>query len=109
MPYGIGIDLGGTQIKAAAFDLGTGERLAALTEPTRDGEAEGGLPAWAAGARRAFAALRERCGGGLAAAGVSAPGLASADGRCIDFMPGRLAGLERFAWGEHLGIPALRV
>ena len=38
MDYGIGIDLGGTRIKSARFDLASVHLLATAMTPTRDGE-----------------------------------------------------------------------
>ena len=49
--FGTGIDLGGTRIKAAAFDLATGEVLGEDSAPTRDGEEEEGGPAFLAEVR----------------------------------------------------------
>ncbi|HBM78402.1 MAG TPA: hypothetical protein DD438_09835, partial [Verrucomicrobiales bacterium] len=43
---GIGIDLGGTRIKGAAFEMTSGQLLHEETVPTRDGESVGGLPAF---------------------------------------------------------------
>jgi glucokinase len=37
--------------------------------------------------------------------GLSAPGLASANGRSIALMPGRLAGLEGLDWSRYLKVP----
>lgn len=37
------------------------------------------------------------------AIGLSAPGLANESNTCIEFMPGRLAGLEKFNWTEFTG------
>ena len=49
--FGIGIDLGGTRIKSARFDLETGELLATAMVPTRDGERINEEPAFAVGVR----------------------------------------------------------
>ena len=51
MTYTVGIDLGGTQIKAAAFGP-DGELLHRETNPTRDGERVEDVPAWADTIRR---------------------------------------------------------
>lgn len=37
--------------------------------------------------------------------GLSAPGIASRDGKCIAYMPGRFDGLEGLDWGERFGRP----
>ncbi len=94
----IGIDVGGSQVKAAACDALSGEVLARHAEPTRDGEEKDGLPAWAWAARRFVIESQERLGKNPAAIGVACPGLAAKDHRSIASMPGRLSGLEGFDW-----------
>ena len=89
----IGIDLGGTQIKAVIVD----ENDAVLRRERRQ-TGGGSAPCWAE-AMRAFV---EELGPGLPVA-VSAPGLAAPDRRSIAFMPGRLEGLERLDWTSFLG------
>ncbi len=104
--YGIGIDLGGTRIKSARFDLQSGKLLATAMAPTRDGEQIDGVPAFALGVRELV--RRHECEMGFAAAavGVSAPGLADRAGTCIRFMPGKLNGLENLVWRDFLGCDA---
>ncbi|MBL9153744.1 MAG: ROK family protein [Verrucomicrobiales bacterium] len=102
----LGIDLGGTRIKGALFDAETGAVLARDMVPTRDGEREGGEPAFVAQARRLAASLEYRAGVVAGTVGVSSPGLANRDATAIDFMPGRLAGLEGLVWSEVFGKPA---
>lgn len=99
--WAIGIDLGGTAIKALALSA-EGERLGEEEAATRDGEFEDGVPAFAVGARQLVEGLEERHGG-RAAVGICAPGLPSKDGDCIRAMPGRLEGLEGLVWKEALG------
>ena len=96
----IGLDLGGTQVKALAF-APDGKVLGEETAPTNDR----GDSAWRDNVRR----LVEACGSRwtLAAAGVCAPGLAARDGRSIAVMPGRLRGLEGLEWSDFLGLPAV--
>ena len=98
MGLGIGIDLGGTRIKGAAFDLGSGERLHRGDRPTLDGERESGEPAFAAEARALKSELESMAGQSAALIGLSAPGLANHDATAIDYMPGRLDGLEGLDW-----------
>ena len=99
----IGIDVGGSQVKAAACDAVTGEVLARHAEPTRDGEEKEGLPAWAWSARRFVAEQNTRVGRKPVAIGVACPGLAAKDHRSIASMPGRLKGLEGFDWPRLFG------
>lgn len=95
-----GIDIGGTQIKARAFrDDGT--LLASALTP---GEALCG-PGWCENVREALAQLEAECGTRIERVGLAAPGLASADGRSIRDMPGRLAGLVGLDWTEYLRRP----
>jgi glucokinase len=96
-----GIDLGGTQIKAVCLEADSGRVLSRLTEATRDGELEHGVPAWATAVGRMVDAL-EREFGRLDAIGLCAPGLAARDGRSIACMPGRMCGIVGFDWTERL-------
>lgn len=103
---GIGIDLGGTRIKSARFDMETGQLLATAMMPTRDGETEGDLPAFAVGVKQLIARHEEESGRKADVVGVSAPGLAAKQGTCIRFMPGKLHGLEGLMWSDFLQRPA---
>ena len=96
----IGIDIGGTQIKAAAF-LPDGSVVAQRTAPTADGADAGHPPQFAVNVRTLVREL-ESLAGPTAHIGLSAPGLASNDHRSISHMPGRLNGLEKFDWPEWL-------
>jgi len=107
MSYGIGIDLGGTRIKAARFDLDTGKLFATALAPTRDGESTGAEPAFAAGIRDLLLTHEKEAGEPAAIVGLCAPGLADRDGSCIRFMPGKLKGLENLVWSDFLQRPAL--
>src|SRR5947208_13114819 len=98
----IGIDIGGTNIKGALFDVESGACLDKKTTPTRDGEQVDGVPAWAAGARDLVNEFEDQSRQKNLPAGVSAPGLAARDGTSISFMPGRMSGLEDFNWPAFL-------
>jgi glucokinase len=97
----LGIDLGGTHVKGIVVDA-TGRLLAEDARPTDDGVAG----AWRDNVRSLVADLLERCPG-IAAAGLCAPGLASADEKMIVSMPGRLKGLEGLDWSDELGLPTV--
>ncbi|MFO1440136.1 MAG: ROK family protein [Verrucomicrobiaceae bacterium] len=101
MTPAIGIDLGGTNIKAALVDTQTAETLATLSKPTRDGEFEGSTPRFALTVREIVDEFEARVGQRLSI-GLSAPGLANPNGTCIDWMPGRMHGLEKFMWADFL-------
>ena len=103
MAYIVGIDLGGTQIKAAAFSP-EGDLLHRETQPTRDGERVEGVPAWADAIGAPARGMVARFGT-PDRVGLAAPGMPAADGQSIAFMPLRMEGLEGFDWGEYLGTP----
>ena len=106
MNYGIGIDLGGTQIKSARFDLATGEMLAQAMASTHDGQSIGTEPAFAIAIQELVNRHEAEAGGGASVVGVSAPGLADRNGTCIRHMPGKLQGLENLVWADFLQRPA---
>jgi glucokinase len=91
----IGIDLGGSSIKAI-LTRSTGE---VLTQKTVAFEDDARMD-WAA----KISALVDELRGSNepAAVGISAPGLAARDGRSIAVMPGRLQGLAGLNWTQHL-------
>ncbi len=97
MSLAVGIDLGGTQIKAVLVERASGRVLQRLLRPTRDGERTAdGLPRFAASVRAVVEELE--AGRGALPVGLSAPGLAHPNGRCIQWMPGRMQGLEGLDW-----------
>jgi glucokinase len=93
----IGIDIGGTEIKGGFFSAEDGRMLGKRAVATSDGD---GL--WLDRVRGMCAELETEFGK-AEHVGISAPGLASADGSCIEFMPGRLAGIERLDFTAALG------
>lgn len=96
----IGLDVGGTTLKALAF-AADGTPLADQCAPTGDD----GTAAWR---ERARALVRQLNAASPqpARVGVAAPGLPAADGRSIAYMPNRLAGLEGLDWQEWLAMDA---
>jgi glucokinase len=100
MSWAIGIDVGGTNIKAVAVsaDGAVRHRASCATEDRVVDVAE-----WA---RRAMGLIAgfEKAGGSTApAVGVCAPGLAAIDGRSIAHLPGKLAGIAGVDWTRALG------
>jgi glucokinase len=95
----IGLDVGGTGLKALAFTP-SGETVAEETAPTQDD----GSNRWLTNAKKIVAAVEQRCSAGCRV-GVAAPGLPAADGRSIMSMPGRLQGLEGLDWQQWLESP----
>jgi glucokinase len=97
MSYAIGIDLGGSSVKAVAVtDSG---RL--LAKSNVDFSVEERMD-WAGKILETVGRLEAEQGTAAEAIGLSAPGLASDDGRSIAYMPGRLHGLEGLDWTKHL-------
>lgn len=93
-PWLLGLDLGGTRLKALCLTT-DGEEIARATVPT-------GGDDWQESVKSCVAGLLEKHGQ-PAAIGVAAPGLPSVDERCIAHMPGKLPGLEGLDWQDFLG------
>jgi glucokinase len=102
MSYAIGMDLGGSSVKAIAV------RPEGTILHRRTFEFDPDQPMeWASQMREYLGILEKEQGAPAASVGVSAPGLAAPDGRSVAFMPGRLQGLEGLDWTEYLGRPGL--
>jgi len=94
----IGIDLGGTKIKAVAIDEG-GNTLYQCSYPTNDGDDK----VWKDAIFDTVYEIKNKIHCSDAVIGISAPGLPNAHNSAIAFMPGRLQGLENFVWSDFLG------
>ncbi len=101
----LGIDLGGTRIKAALVDCANGHLLHQALRPTEDGIWQGDTPRFAQHVADLIAELEATAGLQGLPVGLAAPGLAAPDGRCITWMPGRMHGLEGLDWTTRLGRP----
>lgn len=97
MSYLIGIDLGGSSVKAIAVTP-QGQALAEQTIPFDISEKMD----WAEKIRACVETFQEQQSASADAIGLSAPGLAAPDGRSIAHMPGRLQGLEGLNWTSYL-------
>ena len=100
MSHALGIDLGGSSIKAVAVTP-EGRTLAQRQvgfDPDADQD-------WAKRIRALVGEFRSEHGNPSAGIGVSAPGLAARDERSIAVMPGRLSGLEGLDWTRFLDSP----
>ena len=93
----IGIDLGGTRIKAVATD-DCGSILHQYYQPTNDGYDTN----WKNAISMAIDEIQRKLDADAALFGISAPGLPDTTNSAIAFMPGRLHGLENFDWSEFL-------
>ncbi len=99
--FSIGIDLGGTRIKAVLIDA-DGNVLGENCQPTNDGDDK----VWKNAVARAVKELQTLVKVDKIAIGLSAPGLPDDSNTCIACMPGRMQGLEHFNWAEFLQRPA---
>ena len=96
----IGIDLGGTQIKAVAIN-DNGNVLHQIYQPTNDGDDA----TWKKSIVAAVKELKQILKTDEITIGVSAPGLPNNSNTCIACMPGRMQGLENFNWTNFLHQP----
>jgi glucokinase len=98
--YSVGIDLGGTNIKAVAVNA-TGNVLERESRQTRDGPAS--VAEWVEIIRRLVAGFKSSLGAPTSGIGMATPGIIAADSRSVAWCPGKLQGIERFDWGASLG------
>ena len=98
--YSLGIDLGGSSVKAVAVT----DRGEILSRRNVEFSPADELD-WAATVRQLVRVLEQERGTAAATIGLSAPGLAAKDARSIAYMPGRLAGLEGLDWTDFLECP----
>ena len=99
MRYALGIDLGGTAVKALAVNQ-AGKVLAERTVPTAD-HCSG---SWQQGVVEVLDYTRSTLGD-PSGVGLAAPGLPNRAGDAIAHMPGRLQGLEGLNWRAFLNLP----
>jgi glucokinase len=92
----IGVDLGGTRIKTVAVD-GKGGLLYQEYTPTNDGNEN-----WKQTIRSSVEQAKGAIGVNEFVVGISAPGIPDQSNEVIEFMPGRLHGLENFNWTGFL-------
>jgi len=97
MSYAIGLDLGGSSVKA----VGVARDGKKLLQRVRDFNPDEHMQ-WAEAVRNTATEIQRECGAAAEWIGLSAPGLAAADGASIAYMPGRLQGLEGLNWADFL-------
>ena len=89
----IGIDLGGTNVKAVLITR-QGELLAKEIVPIRNSD-------WREAVHEAFTKIKAM-NAPVFCIGLAAPGLPDDQNQQINYMPGRLDGLEEFNWSDFL-------
>ena len=92
----IGVDLGGTRIKTVVVD-GKGGLLYQEYTPTNDGYEN-----WKETILGSIEQAKNNIGLSNYVVGISAPGIPDGKNSVIEFMPGRLQGLENFNWSSYL-------
>jgi glucokinase len=92
----IGVDLGGTRIKTVVVD-GKGGLLYQEYTSTNDGYEN-----WKKTIQGSIEQARDNLGLSSYVVGISAPGIPDQKNTAIEFMPGRLQGLENFDWSAYL-------
>jgi glucokinase len=95
--YCLGIDLGGSSVKAVATGLDGDIQLRRNIDFDPNQQMD-----WARLVRAIAEDLQREAGGPAASIGLSAPGLAARDRASIAYMPGRLQGLEGLNWTTFL-------
>ena len=93
----IGIDLGGTRIKAVALD-NNGNVLHRLYASTNDNSDA----TWRQSVKTSVEELQSKLMLSEFIVGISAPGIPDEKNSCIAHMPGRMQGLENFDWSSLL-------
>jgi glucokinase len=97
----IGMDLGGTRIKAVLMDSG-GRILEKAYTSTNDDKNAG----WKSAVSNSVNGLLKNKNYESVVIGIAAPGLPDDTQTLIAYMPGRMQGLEHFAWKDYLRHPA---
>jgi glucokinase len=104
MNWSIGIDVGGTAIKAVVVDA-EGTILKRKSLPTNDGADS--VAEWTQNARQIIQDFEKEIGSTASSIGISAPGLAAADDRSIAYLPGKMEDIQGFNWTEALNRESL--
>lgn len=102
MTWSIGIDIGGTAIKAVAIK-DDGEMLLQRSKPTNDDPEA--FRSWVDSAKSIVIELESEVGSPANSVGICAPGLADRQHRWISYLPVKLQGIEKFDWTQALGRP----
>lgn len=93
--FAIGIDLGCTHIKALLV-----KEDGSIVKEVRVDTNEHDDQHWKNEVAKIIKDFKQQSHTKIKAIGLSAPGLANSSNSCIEYMPGRLPGLENFNWGD---------
>jgi glucokinase len=104
MKYVIGLDIGGTNIKAIVVD-----ELGKICRESRFPTVDDGSIDWIKNVKLAVNDLQKNHQFKIEAIGLAAPGLPGKDNLFIEHLPNRLNGLEKLNWGQYLGIDSFVV
>ena len=99
----IGIDLGGTRVKAILVDE-NGKILIEKIVATDDKDGQ-----WKHSVKTVLNLISNDLDHKDFVVGLSAPGIPNQNNSCIQFMPERLLGIENFNWSDFLQAPVLVV
>lgn len=96
----LGVDLGGSEIKFCLHDASASSSTPPILwkVPTNDGVMLQGIPGFAHSIRSEILRTEESLGKSLGKICLAAPGLPGEGNLWIDYMPGRLHGLEKLNW-----------
>ena len=98
----LGIDLGGTNIKAVLINE-TGAVLEETSVPTNDKEGVDNSWEWKQTVKELVTDFQKRTGDKITIIGLSSPGTANPDNTGILSNPNKLLGIEKFIWKDFLG------
>jgi len=96
--YSIGVDVGGTNVKAVAVTP-EGKVLLSRDVPTKD-DAEA---TWKHDTRELIRAMESTLGRAADRVGVACPGIVQSDGRSVWWMLGKMEATMGFEWAPYLG------
>ena len=96
----IGIDLGGTRIKAVLINDQGDIQHEIITETKEENQQ------WKTDVKSTVEELSSKSTGPFVI-GLSAPGIPDKENKAIEFLPDRLKGIEGFVWQRHLSRPTL--
>lgn len=100
----IGIDLGGTYIKALVTNL-NGDVIHEVSTPTNDIVGVDNSTQWKESVKRLIGELEAKCGREILHIGVSSPGTVNLDNQHVLSNGTKLLGVEDFKWADYLERP----